>query len=175
METNPAGNDLQSVDTPKKPSLAWFGWAGFVVTIGVLLHQIWNHGEELATYFLPITFNGDLAAFLDSAKFNTLFKFTHMLEFANALFIAGFAVVILVLLALRRKSVPKLLVIFIAVAGCYNIVLVALLALQPAAFLQSINVNLLTYSLESLAYLVIDVILLIYYLRCRQFRVLFVK
>lgn len=150
-----------------------FGWAGFIVSIGVLLEQIYMHGVSLVTYFIPYVFSGRLSRFLSSTDpLNPLlFKIIFVLELVMSVFFFAYPFSILVCLIIRKKFVPRLLVIFAAIAGIYNILHIILLNILPDEVKRTLSFN----TVESFVFIGIDILLFLYYLASKRFRSLFIR
>jgi hypothetical protein len=151
------------------------GWIGFIVSIGVLLEQIYLHGVDLVTYYIPLLFNGRLAHFFTTLDppLNILYKISGTLEIVNNLFFVVYSIVVLVLLFLRKKVVPRLLLIYVAIAGIVNILFMVFGAVQTPAVQAFVGYT--GVSIEPILYLAADVLLFLYYLLSKRFRQLFTR
>jgi hypothetical protein len=168
METNPAGNIMKPAGPLHKTWKDYIGWAGFVVTAGILLEQAYMHSTGLWYIF----YNTDipLNSIFSDPQYSLLYRITTIFGVLTCVFFALYPLVALVLLLLRKKAVPGLLVIFAAVAACTNTATEVLYNLLAAEYKQAVYV-----SLSSVVYLAIDILLILFYLKSKRFKALFVR
>ncbi len=154
-----------------KPNVV--GWTGFIVTVGILLEQIYMHGVSLVTDWIPIVFSDRLGKFLNSTNplYSPSFRFEQMLDLVNTVCFFIYTVMVLIFLSFRKKVVPKLLVIYAAIALVVNITETVLLHIQPEALKASLDLNLLV----SIIFIGINVLMILYYLLSKRFRAIFTR
>lgn len=164
-------NESGTAIAQSKPKKNIIGWAGFIVTIGILLEQIYTHGVTL-THFISLVFSGRLAGFLRLDPFDpSFYMFSNVIELVNAVFFFIYPVIILIFLFMRKKFVPRLLVIFAAVAGVYNIVHIIMLEIAPEELKAILYINIIDY----VVFIVVDILLLLYFFLSKRFRSLFTR
>lgn len=169
METIPSEN-RPVVKTSWKENI---GWMGMVVTVGVLVQQVWSHYDSLAQYYVPKIFSGRFFEILGSADplYTPLFKFVYVLEMVDTVFFLAAAVFALIQLIRRKMSIPKILSIYMLIAGAYNIVDHVLIYLLPPE-LEMVS---MMYTLECLGFLVVDILLYLFYKKSKTFQALFFR
>jgi len=169
METISIEKDIAAKVNWKKN----IGWMGMVVTVGVMVQQVWSHFDSLAQYYVPKILNGRFFEILHSADplHTPLFKFVYPLELANTLFFVVFAIIALIQLLRRKASVPKMLSVYMLIAGCYNVVHTGLVYLLPA------ELDMVTpmYTVECAIFLAINVLLYLFYRKSITFKALFIR
>ncbi len=149
------------------------GWMGMVVTVGVMVQQVWSHFDSLAQYYVPKILSGRFFEILGSADplYTPLFKFVYPLELVDTLFFFVFAIVALIQLLRRKAGVPGMLMVYMLIAGCYNVVHTGLACLLPP----DLGMATPMYIVESAVFLAIDVLLYLFYRKSKTFRELFVR
>jgi hypothetical protein len=168
METNPAGNEARLAESSKKTWKDYIGWAGFVVTAGILLEQIYVHSTGL--WYICFDPNLQLISIFSDPQYSLLYRITTVFDILRDVFFALYPLGALVLLLLRKKAVPGLLVVFAIVAACTNTATEVLYNILAAEYNQAVYV-----SLMSVVYLAIDITLVFYYSKSKRFHALFVK
>lgn len=168
METNPAGNETRPAELPKRTWKDYIGWAGFIVTAGILIQQIYIHADGF-WYFCFGEGRQYLGA-LGDPQYSLLYHITTVFDFLTDTFFTLYPLLILVLLLLRKKIVPKLLVVFAAVALFTNIATDILYSLLAAEYEVAYYID-----FTSVVYLAIDIALVLFYAKSKRFKDLFVK
>ena len=137
------------------------------------VQQVWTHFGRLQQYYIPKIFSGRFFEILASADplYTPLFKFVYPLELVNALFFFAFGIIALIQLIRRKAGVPKLLSVYMLIAGCYNIVHTVLVNLLPSA----LGMAPFGYTVECGIFLVINVLLYLFYRKSKTFKELFVR
>lgn len=168
MDTKPAGNQAPLSTAPRKTWKDYTGWAAFVVTAGILIEQTYTHGSWMGWFLFSS--GKSLAPIFDSQAHSILYRVSYAYEIASAAFFTLFPLAVLVLLFLRKKAVPGLLILFAAAALFSNItaeVLYNALAVEMGGTV--------VVELQSVLYAVIDVALIAYYAMSKRFRALFIR
>ena len=168
LEANRDEKGANSVNQVSKSWKGYIGWAGFVVTIGVLLQQIYMHGSTLWYYISKAGIQ--IFGFMGDPQYSTLFRVTSIFGMVNTLVFFALPLVILALLAFRKRIVPKLLVIFACVAIFFNIVNVVLNFMLAAEYGDAASLHATT-----VVFFAVDIILLLYYILSARFKAIFSK
>ena len=168
METNPAGNDVRPVESVKKIWKDYVGWAGFVVTAFILIQQIFTHGQGIWYYCFGE--GTQYIGALGDLKYSLLYHITTVFDVLRTIFFTLHPLAVLVVLLLRKRIVPRLLVIFAGVAVFTTASAEVLYNLLAAEYNGPVYV-----SLTSVVYLVIDLALVLFYSKSKRFRALFIK
>jgi hypothetical protein len=168
METNPAGNETRLDGPTKKTWKDYIGWAGFIVTAGILLEQIYVHSTGL--WYICFDPNLPFFSIFSDPQYSLLYQITTVFDILRDVFFALYPLGALVLLLLRKKAVPGLLVVFAIVASCTNTATEILYNMLAVEYNQAVYV-----SLMSVVYLAIDIALVFYYSKSKRFQALFVK
>ena len=167
METNPAG-DIRPAEAAKKTWKDYIGWAGFVVTAGVLLQQIIIHGDGL--WYLIFGEGVKYLCVLGDPAYSFLYHLTTVFDLLTVAFFTLFPALVLVLMLFRKKAVPGLLVVFAAAAIFTNTVGQVLYTLLAAEGNKAYPIT-----LTDVVYLLIDIALVFFYVKSKRFRALFIK
>jgi hypothetical protein len=170
---------METVSKEKKDrdaKLSWkenIGWIGMIVTVGIMVQQLWSHFDSLAQYYVPKILDGRLFEILGSADpmFTPLFKFVYPLEFADSLFFFGFAIIALIQLLRRKAGVPRMLSVYMLIAGCYNVGHLVLVYLLPPE-LEMVTV---LYTVECIIFLAVNTLLYLFYRKSNTFKALFIR
>lgn len=172
MVATPQGNGMKPVRLAIRKEKNTLGWAGFIVTIGILLYQIYVHGLPIFNYYIPAIISGDFIQNFTSTdpSYGALYKTVFALGTFNDFFLAILLVITLVFMILRKRSTPTLLLIFVGFAGVYSLVvsLVMTNLLPKGVF----DISLL-YNIQSAVFLVVDTLLFFFYLKSRKFKQIF--
>jgi hypothetical protein len=174
MEATPQGNETKPSKLAVKAEKNTLGWAGFIVTIGILLYQIYVHGFPLFDYYIPAVISGDFFLNFSTTDplYGALFKTVFALGTLNDVFLAVILPVTLVFLLLRKRSTPTLLMIFVAFAGLFSLFVSLILSnLLPVEVSQVT----LFYNIQSAVFLAVDILLFFFYMKSKKFRMLFKK
>lgn len=171
MEITPRGNETKPATQPQKN---FFGWAAFIVTVGIILQQLYTHAPGLFTYYIPGFIDGSFWKNFTSADplYGPLYRAVTALWTFNDFFITALLIAALVLLILRRKAVVKLLLVFVAYSGLFTLAVGIVMQNQLP---EAVSGMTLAYNLESAAYLAADILLFIFYLKSRKFKALFMR
>jgi hypothetical protein len=168
MEISPEAKDANAVKPEKKSWKDYIRWAGFIVTIGVLLHKIYSHGVWVVYYIFGE--GRQVFGHIGDPQYSTLFKATSTFGMLDMLVFFALSAVILALLAFRKKIVPKLLVIFTSAAIFFTVALEVLYFLLAAEFKEMASLR-----LNTVVFVAIDIVLLVYYIKSAGFKAIFNK
>ncbi len=168
MVTKPAGNETKPAESEHKTWKDYIGWAGFVVTAGILLEQMYIHGTGLwSICFEP---GMPLISIFSDPKYTLLYRITTVFDILTYTFFSFFTLGTLVLMVLRKKVVPRLLIIFALVAFCTNTTMEVLYNLLAAQYNDPVYVSFMT-----IVYLAIDIALALFYSKSKRFKALFIR
>jgi hypothetical protein len=168
MEAKPAGNETKPAEPQRKTWKDYIGWAGFVVTAGILLQQIYIHGTGL--WYICFDPSVPLTNIFSDPKYTLLYRITTVFDIFTYTFFSFFTLAALVLMVLRKKVVPRLLTIFALVAICTNTAMEVLYNLLAAQYNNPVYVSYMT-----VVYLAIDIALVFFYSKSKRFKSLFIK
>lgn len=153
-----------------KPPFNIVGWSGFIVTVGILLHQIYTFGVSVFTVHLPGLLDGRTPGVLLSADpgYGPLYRITYALVVLAAFFFLVYPLVTLPFVCLRKKAALKLLTAFAAAALANNAVVNLLLS-------SLLGWNTPQYLIECSAYIAVNILMIVFYRKSKGFRALFTR
>lgn len=144
----------------------YVGWIGFIVTAGVLLRFIYISGLTLNHYFgLSNEFRNYYTAELSS-----FMKLTWISSIITSGIFFLFPLLLLALMAFRRRIVPRLLIIFAITAIASSVWAQIETVILAAQYAEPIPVRWKPY-----LFLAAYIAMLVFYLKSKQFRAVFNK
>ena len=166
MDTNPAGSGAQSAVALRKTWKDNIGWAGFVVTAGILIQQVYMHGSGVWWFFM------DGASPLSELYRKSVPRLLFVLIIywiVKALVFTLYSLVMMAFLFLRKKAVPGLLMGYASAAIFANIGMEVLNNLFMAMIGVPLKVKAVT--VVSLA---AAILMIVFWAKSKRFRALFI-